>query len=45
MCVWAGLFLMAGPAMWRAAPWAAASPAFTFLLLRCLSGADALGRG
>lgn len=38
MCVWAGLFVMAGPAVWRRCPWTLASPLFTFLLIRYMSG-------
>ena len=38
MCVWAGLFVMAGPAVWLRCPWAAASPLFTFALIRFMSG-------
>lgn len=38
MCVWAGLWMMAGPAVWARFPWTVASPLFTFYLLRFLSG-------
>jgi hypothetical protein len=38
MCVWGGLFVMAGPAVWLRCPWAAASPLFTFALIRYMSG-------
>ncbi|EFN53044.1 hypothetical protein CHLNCDRAFT_137283 [Chlorella variabilis] len=44
MCVWAGLFVMAGPAVWVRCPWAAASPIFTYLLIRHLSGIPPLER-
>lgn len=39
MCVWAGLWVMTGPAVWARFPWTIASPLFTFYLLRFLSGA------
>jgi hypothetical protein len=46
MCVWAGLFVAAGPTVWLRCPWAAASPLFTFLLIRYMSGATGgTGRG
>lgn len=45
MCVWAGLFVMAGPAVWRLCPWTLASPLFTFVLIRFLSGVPPLERG
>jgi hypothetical protein len=38
MCVWAGLFVMAGPAVWMRCPWTVASPLFTYLLIRHMSG-------
>ncbi|PSC67318.1 hypothetical protein C2E20_8998 [Micractinium conductrix] len=44
MCVWAGLFVMAGPAVWRRCPWTLASPLFTFLLIRYMSGVPPLER-
>ena len=36
--VWTGMFLMAGAAVWRAYPWTLASPLFTYVLLRHVSG-------
>ncbi|KAL4425018.1 hypothetical protein ABPG77_001796 [Micractinium sp. CCAP 211/92] len=44
MCVWAGVFVMAGPTVWRRCPWTIASPLFTFALLRFLSGIPPLER-
>lgn len=43
MCVWAGVFVMAGPTVWRRCPWTIASPLFTFALLRFLSGGGQAG--
>lgn len=43
MCVWAGLFVMAGPAVWTRCTWTLASPFFTFFLLRFLSGEQRCG--
>lgn len=45
MCVWAGLWVMTGPAVWARFPWTIASPLFTFYLLRFLSGIPPLERG
>ncbi|KAL4855947.1 hypothetical protein ACK3TF_003705 [Chlorella vulgaris] len=44
MCVWAGLFVMAGPAVWMRCPWTVASPLFTYLLVRHMSGIPPLER-
>lgn len=38
MCVWAGLFVAAGPTVLLRCPWVAVSPLFTFLLIRYMSG-------
>eukprot|EP00887_Chlorella_sp_A99_P007495 scaffold2.g7495.t1 len=44
MALWAGVLVLAGPEVWRRCAWAAASPLFTYWLIRHLSGIPPLER-